>query len=150
MISSSGNVKSSLGPTLAALNTTTEIRPMFSTSLRTFSNAEVFLIFAAKVWTLTSLPAAFVAARTLSRSLERRAWSRDIKAIFENLWIANKEAIETPFMGPEPMSTSVCLEAIAVMEDVGLYLGSAVETSNSRLLNKSEMRKDSGNDCGCI
>ena len=86
---------------------TAEMRPIVSTSLRTFSNTEVFLISVANVLTVTSLPAAFAAAKTVSRSLERRAGSRDIKAILENLRVAKSEAAETPIIGPEPMSTRV-------------------------------------------
>ena len=127
MISSSGNLKSSLGPTLAALKTTAEMWPMVSTSSRTFSNAGVFLISVAKVLIVTSFPAAFAAAKTLSRSLDNRVASRDIKAMFENLRVAKREAAETPIMGPEPMRTRVWVEAIALVEGLRYGLKEALK-----------------------
>ena len=107
IISSSGNLKSSLGPTLAALNTTTEMRPMVSASLRTFSNAGVFLISVANVLTVMLLPAIFAAESTMSRSFARRMGSRDMRAMLDNLRAPKREATETPIMGPEPMTTRV-------------------------------------------
>ena len=45
--------------------------------------------------------------RTVSRSCSSLFLSRDIKATLLNFFKANREAVETPIPGPEPMTTNV-------------------------------------------
>ena len=107
-ISFSSSVNSSLGSTLAGLKTTQVISPNLSTSSRTFLYEAESMTSVLHILTSTFLSVLEARKeRTVSRSCSSLFSSRDIKATLLNFFKANREAVETPIPGPEPMTTSV-------------------------------------------
>jgi hypothetical protein len=105
-ISSSAKSNSSLGSTLAALNSTQETSPKSWISRKTVSN---FCVSAMS--TLHVLTSTFRAVGRESRIVCRSSWSRvlerDIRATLLNFLAAKRAAVEEPIPAPLPTTTRV-------------------------------------------